>query len=65
MHVACAVPGFRHIEYFHDHARIEEMFFDGFIAPRNGMLQPDMSAPGLGLVFKQKDAERFAVWRGK
>jgi L-alanine-DL-glutamate epimerase-like enolase superfamily enzyme len=61
MHAACAVPGFRHIEYFHDHARIEQMFFDGFIAPRNGRLQPDMSAPGLGLVFKQKDAERFAV----
>jgi L-alanine-DL-glutamate epimerase-like enolase superfamily enzyme len=61
MHVACAVPNFRHVEYFHDHARIEEMLFDGFIAARNGELQPDRSAPGLGLTFKRKDAERYAV----
>jgi L-alanine-DL-glutamate epimerase-like enolase superfamily enzyme len=61
MHVACAVPGFRHIEYFHDHARVEQMLFDGFIAPVGGRLTPDRSRPGLGLTFKRKDAQRFAV----
>jgi L-alanine-DL-glutamate epimerase-like enolase superfamily enzyme len=61
MHVACAVPGFRHIEYFHDHVRIERMLFDGFIPAKNGYLEPDRSAPGLGLIFKHKDAKRFAV----
>ena len=61
MHVGCAVPGFRHVEYFHDHARIEQILFDGFIAPVNGRLTPDRSRPGLGLEFKRKDAERFAV----
>ena len=60
MHVACAVPGLRHIEYFHDHARIERMLFDGFIPAKNGELEPDRSAPGLGLIFKRKDAERHA-----
>ena len=61
MHAACSVPDFRHVEYFHDHARIEQMLFDGFIAPDgDGMLKPDRSRPGLGIVFKQKDAERFA-----
>lgn len=60
MHVACAVPGFRNIEYFHDHVRIEQMLFDGFIAPKNGKLEPDRSAPGLGLILKRKDAERYA-----
>ena len=61
MHVACAVPNFRNVEYFHDHARIEEMLFDGFIPPRNGELRPDRSRPGLGLIFRRKDAERFAA----
>ena len=61
MHAGCAVPGFRHIEYFHDHARIERMLFDGFIAPVGGQLTPDRSRPGLGLTFKRKDAEHFAV----
>ena len=31
-HVACAVPRLRHLEWFHDHVRIEQMLFDG--APR-------------------------------
>jgi len=61
MHVGCAVTGFRHVEYFHDHARIEQMLFDGFISPINGQLTPDRSRPGLGLIFKRKDASRFAV----
>jgi L-alanine-DL-glutamate epimerase-like enolase superfamily enzyme len=61
MHVGCAVSNFRHVEYFHDHARIEEMLFDGFIAPKNGRLEPDRSRPGLGLTFKRKDAERYAI----
>jgi L-alanine-DL-glutamate epimerase-like enolase superfamily enzyme len=61
MHVACAVPGFFNIEYFFDHARIEQMFFDGFVAPQMGMLAPDDSRPGLGIVLKQQDAMRFAA----
>ncbi len=60
MHVACAVPNFRNVEYFHDHVRIEEMLFDGFIPAKNGELRPDRSRPGLGLIFKRKDAERYA-----
>jgi hypothetical protein len=61
MHVGCAVPNFRHIEYFHDHARIERMFFDGFISPQRGRLGPDRSSPGLGLTFKHQDAARYAA----
>jgi L-alanine-DL-glutamate epimerase-like enolase superfamily enzyme len=61
MHVGCGVTGFRHVEFFHDHARIEQMLFDGFISPVHGKLTPDRSRPGLGLVFKRQDAERFAV----
>ena len=61
MHAGCATPGFRHVEYFHDHARIEQMLFDGFVYPRDGRMEPDRSAPGLGLTFKRKDAQRFAA----
>lgn len=65
MHVGCTLPDFRHVEYFHDHARIEETFFDGFIPPRDGELKPDRSRPGMGLIFKHPDAERFLTWRNK
>lgn len=61
MHACCAVPRVRHLEFFHDHARIERMFFDGFCEPRQGHMFPDWSRPGLGLELKEKDAEKFLV----
>jgi hypothetical protein len=51
----------RHLEYFHDHVRIESMLFDGVPQPRDGALRPDLSRPGLGLEFKSADAQRFAA----
>ena len=60
-HPACSLPSFRHLEYFHDHDRIEHMLFDGALTPEDGALRPDPSRPGLGLEFKRKDAARFAV----
>jgi L-alanine-DL-glutamate epimerase-like enolase superfamily enzyme len=60
-HAGCAVSRIRHLEYFHDHVRIEHMLFDGALTPVNGALRPDLSRPGMGLEFKRKDAERFAV----
>jgi L-alanine-DL-glutamate epimerase-like enolase superfamily enzyme len=61
VHVACAAPNVSHLEYFHDHVRIEHMLFDGFPEPKNGRLAPDRSRPGLGLTLKQSDAQRFAA----
>ena len=61
LHPACAAPALRHLEYFHDHARIEQLFFDGAPEPSGGCLRPDPSRPGLGLEFKRADARRFAV----
>ncbi|HEX5474803.1 MAG TPA: enolase C-terminal domain-like protein [Vicinamibacterales bacterium] len=58
-HVCAAIAGVQHIEYFHDHARIEQMFFDGAARPSNGALRPDRARPGLGLELKRADAERF------
>ncbi|OBG62079.1 enolase C-terminal domain-like protein [Mycobacterium sp. E735] len=58
-HVAAAVPNLRHLEYFHDHHRIEHMFFDGALPPDGGALRPDQHRPGLGLDFKHADAEPY------
>ena len=60
-HVCCAAPRLRHLEYFYDHVRIENMFFDGVLEPRDGALVPDLSRPGLGLDLKRADAERYAA----
>lgn len=61
LHAACAAPRFRNLEWFYDHVRIEHMLFDGAPVPRNGLIEPDFSRPGLGLEFKRKDAEKYAV----
>jgi L-alanine-DL-glutamate epimerase-like enolase superfamily enzyme len=60
-HPCCALTPVRHVEYFHDHVRIEHMLFDGALNPDNGELRPDLSRPGLGLELKRADAARFAV----
>ena len=51
----------RHVEYFHDHARIERLLFDGVRRAGRRQLRPDRARPGLGLAFKQADAQGFAI----
>ncbi len=60
-HACCALAPVCHVEYFHDHTRIEQMLFDGTLKAENGALQPDLSRPGLGIEFKRADAERYAI----
>lgn len=60
-HPGCAETSVRHIEYFHDHVRIEHLLFDGALTPKQGVLYPDLSRPGLGLEFKRSDAKRYEV----
>jgi L-alanine-DL-glutamate epimerase-like enolase superfamily enzyme len=59
--VACAVTPFKNLEYFHDHVRIERLFFDGLPQLADGELRPDLSRPGFGLELKRADAEKFAA----
>ncbi|HVV76416.1 MAG TPA: enolase C-terminal domain-like protein [Mycobacteriales bacterium] len=60
--VSTAARRLRHLEYFHDHVRIESMLFDGVLQPESGgVLRPDRSRPGHGLTFKRADAERFRI----
>jgi hypothetical protein len=59
--LGCALTRVRHLEYFHDHQRIEALLFDGVPALKDGALVPDPERPGLGLALKRQDAARFAV----
>ncbi len=59
-HALAAVSNRRHLEYFHDHVRIESMLFDGVLEPVDGELRPDRSRPGHGLELKRAEAD---PWR--
>jgi L-alanine-DL-glutamate epimerase-like enolase superfamily enzyme len=59
--VCCVAPRLRHLEWFHDHVRIEHMLFESAPCVRAGEIRPDLSRPGHGLTFKLSDAERFAI----
>ena len=61
LHVCCAARPLRHIEYFHDHVRIESMLFDGTVEPKRGELRPDLSRPGMGLEIKRSEVEKFKI----
>ena len=61
LHPATALEQFVHLEYFHDHVRIEHMLFEGVVVPRDGYLLPDLERPGNGLEFKRGEAERYAA----
>ena len=59
-HVAASVPNFRHLEWFHDHTRIEELFFEGVLDPAGGSIRPGESGePGLGLRLRREAVEPY------
>ena len=58
--VGCAAPDIAHIEYFHDHARLEKMVLSGVPEPQGDLLAPDPTAPGLGLTLRP-EAEQYRV----
>ena len=59
LHAGCALAAVRHGEYFHDHVRIERLFFEGMQEPRAGALAPNLSLPGIGVAFRPEAAEPF------
>jgi L-alanine-DL-glutamate epimerase-like enolase superfamily enzyme len=63
-HVAAATPNLRHLEWFHDHVRIEQMFFDGALDPVGGTVRPDPDTPGLGLTLRREVAQRYRLDEG-
>jgi L-alanine-DL-glutamate epimerase-like enolase superfamily enzyme len=61
LHPGLALDQLVHLEYFHDHVRIEALLFDGVVAQRGGALFPDLERPGIGLELRRADAERYAA----
>ena len=57
--VLAAVPNLRHLEWFHDHVRIEQRLFDGGPRMAGGELVLDGDAPGHGMTWRAADAEPF------
>jgi L-alanine-DL-glutamate epimerase-like enolase superfamily enzyme len=60
-HAAAAIPNLRHLEWFHDHVRIEQRFFDGAFNPTGGSLRPDPHTPGHGLTPREADLAPLRV----
>jgi len=59
--IGCVVPQLLNVEYFYDHARIENLFFDGLPRREGGYLYPDPDRPGFGWELKRPDAEKYRV----
>jgi L-alanine-DL-glutamate epimerase-like enolase superfamily enzyme len=59
--VAACVPNLRHVEWFHDHARIGRRFFDGADLPVDGVLRPHADAPGHGMTVREADLAPYRV----
>ncbi|NGO77309.1 mandelate racemase [Streptomyces sp. YC504] len=57
---AACVPNLRHIEWFHDHVRVESMFFDGVLDPTGGVVRPD-GGIGHGLRLRAEEIEEYRV----
>jgi L-alanine-DL-glutamate epimerase-like enolase superfamily enzyme len=60
-HACCALGTLAHLEYFHDHVRLESMLFEGTLEPVDGCLEPDRARPGLGLELRRADAEEWRI----
>nr|WP_203609980.1 enolase C-terminal domain-like protein [Streptomyces sp. SID8111] len=61
-HVAAAVPNTRHLEWFHDHVRVETMLFRGTLDPRGGTVTPGATGePGHGLALDRAAAGPYRL----
>ena len=59
---AAATPNLRHLEWFHDHVRIEDMLFDGTASPRpGGLISPDLDRVGHGLSLRTAAADDYRI----
>lgn len=61
--VALSLPQVRHLGYFHDHVRIEQLLFEGAPVVKGGSLYPNLSNPGFGLLLKHQDAQHYRVYQ--
>ncbi|HVY95921.1 MAG TPA: enolase C-terminal domain-like protein [Solirubrobacterales bacterium] len=62
-HLCCAMERAVHVEYFHDHERVESLLFAGTIGLEDGRLRPAPDRPGLGIELRRGEAERLRAGR--
>src|SRR5436190_4943993 len=60
-HACAALETLAHVEYFHDHVRVERLLFDGVLEPDRSQLEPERDRPGLGLELRRSDAAEWEV----
>jgi L-alanine-DL-glutamate epimerase-like enolase superfamily enzyme len=58
-HVCAAIGPLEHVEYFHDHARIEAILLEGVPPLLDGALRPEPDRPGMGLRLREEQAKRY------
>ncbi len=58
--VAAAVPNLRHLEWFHDHARIEQLLLEGAPVPSGGTARAG-DGPGHGMRFRHDAAREYRI----
>jgi len=61
LHAVISLNNFYIAEYFYDHARIENMLFEGVMQPKKGCIYPDITRSGIGLEFKYSDAKKYKI----
>lgn len=59
--VCLSNPYVRHMEFFHDHVRIEELFFEGIPKLEQGCLVPHLNLHGHGLSLKKNQAKPYLI----
>ena len=62
-HVACSVPRLRHLEWFHDHVRIEQMLFEVRRQPTTAQLSQISTGPATVLCSRKRMPSVFS-WMG-
>jgi L-alanine-DL-glutamate epimerase-like enolase superfamily enzyme len=63
-HAAAAVPNLRHLEWFHDHVRVERLFFTGILDPAGGRVSPGADgSPGHGLELRAAHVDVYRTAR--
>jgi len=58
-HVAASTPNLRHVEWFHDHVRIEGLLLDGVPGGDGGAMWPDLATAGHGMSLRHDIAQEY------
>ena len=61
LHACLTQNHLRSMEFFHDHARIEEKFFEGFPIVKDGKLFPHLDRNGHGLELKEAEINKYSL----